>query len=86
MELGYLLINGHWGALGTHLHATWDILALVPTPSLNMPLVYIFILSTLPFYDSTFNSHSEDTKQSIIMNTFPLCVLCHIVNIHIALL
>jgi hypothetical protein len=38
MELGYLLINGHWGALGTHLHATWDILASAPTPSLNMPL------------------------------------------------
>jgi hypothetical protein len=41
MELGSLLINGHWVALGTHLHATWDILALAPTPSLNRPLVNI---------------------------------------------
>ena len=41
MELGYLLINGHWGALGTYLHATWDILALAPTSSQNMPLVEV---------------------------------------------
>jgi hypothetical protein len=36
--VGLLIINGHWRALGPNLHATWDILALAPTPSLNMPL------------------------------------------------
>jgi hypothetical protein len=43
MELGYLLINGHWGALGTHLHATWNILALAPTPNLNLPLIQVVV-------------------------------------------
>jgi hypothetical protein len=59
-------------ALGAHLHATWDILALAPTPSLNMPLV---IAGNSHGLHSTFSLQ----KQQIILDNVQYKIMLQMV-------
>jgi hypothetical protein len=75
-------------ALGANLHATWDILALAPTPSLNMPLVMLcvimFRVAFIPCHvattlESPISVHHNHSLEPTIILTMRINVgSCHV--------